>query len=876
MLVLISLQPLKQDLCQKPADTELHIDYFEKFTLLDHVVPGKEATELQEAAEQATMTVQLEKKPEQESVKDSPPASEETFVFVTDVEIVGEHLDEVFYGEGAPADAVQRREDYGEEARIRRRRESQRSVKESGSVLFEKEETTLTPIYISSGPPKIIDPILLEEPTAMSFMYSDLYEDAVGEKRRSDEEHSEAESVASEKTYKRRLSDSEEADGYLEKFILKDETAIVEVQPESVVDETDGRMMWPQSKFDMTGCLIRAVHEDAEDRKKTEEPVMQEISGEVQSAASEQTSDPTADSKREEIPLPIETEETEVSEKSTQASKLREDQTGGMDYEVKRDQRHPPESSGDEKVEKTGTSVQCNREQESTTDSEQPSQAPEDTAIKAPVASASESPEKPAPVEAASEERMPESDEKVVTEAKAETDLVRAPRTSTDIETSSESFLCEEKEAAEEAVPEDVEPVEVIADCESDVHAVIEITEQPTGEEEIQTQVHVDLQQATDVKTTDVHEEDKELEALTVEITADSHLPELLTKTDQESESKSEISSGINKPESPESVRPHSHKKHHEIHQFEQHQQEEAEEEACCEPDKIELITEVVGSPVHDVMKRGDDLILLVPKGQAVEMDVSIGQWSDKTASVVVALPEPVSAHGYAAAQETAPVEETKPVPSLGIEPEDQGSAAAEEQKAESCVEGDEDIFPPLRSLTPQKDLSGLEEEVLQSEDRERKEEIHQVENAPETKIFMEDVGFDRDVHREDVGLKKEEEEVPAEVPEVPIELDYEVIYNRDAKDTLERSRPESGLDSEERMEEMALAPGEELIEDDYEIIDAEEESQARLAAELLGMDWFCLTCGCLLSREDMVCVEHHGHEVTTVDNTYEQVKVVD
>uniref|UniRef100_G3P642 Cardiomyopathy associated 5 n=1 Tax=Gasterosteus aculeatus TaxID=69293 RepID=G3P642_GASAC len=254
----IQFETSKRDSPQPSADTELRdtpaqkgstgdIDYFEKFTLVDVVVPGEQAPELQEDAEQPQAKPKdEEQKPAKEADTNSPSASENSFVFVTDVDIAGEHLDEVFYGAGAPADASQQQDEDEAESGTRRRRPSHRSLMENGSVLFGAEDTVLTPIFISAGPPKIIDQILLDEPTAMSFMYSDLYEDAVGERRKSDEERSEAESMASEKTYKRRLSDSDEADGYLEKFILKDETSTVEVQPESVEEKREGRMMWSQ------------------------------------------------------------------------------------------------------------------------------------------------------------------------------------------------------------------------------------------------------------------------------------------------------------------------------------------------------------------------------------------------------------------------------------------------------------------------------------------------------------------------------------------------------------------------------------------------------------------------------------------------------
>ncbi|CAL8346539.1 unnamed protein product [Lota lota] len=257
------------------------MDYFEKFTLVDVVVPGKQAPESQQEVNvPAAKPQEDEVMPGQETSTDSPTASDESFVFVTDTEMAGDHLDQMFYGNGAQEasdDTPQGREEAemksGEKIRVRRA--SQRSQKDNGSVLFCSEQTVLTPIFISPGPPKIIDQILLDEPTAMSYMYSDLYEEAIGERTASEGECSEAEHVASEKIFIRRLSDSEEADGYLEMFTLRDETSMVEVQPEkdSVEDEDErvGRRMWSQSVFEMTGSLTRV-----KDEVKEKEQVMNE------------------------------------------------------------------------------------------------------------------------------------------------------------------------------------------------------------------------------------------------------------------------------------------------------------------------------------------------------------------------------------------------------------------------------------------------------------------------------------------------------------------------------------------------------------------------------------------------------------------------
>lgn len=1014
MLIVIFPQPSERDSSQPSAYTELRhtptqkeipsdIDYFEKFTLVDAVVPGEQASELQEEAEQTATKPEVEEfRPAKETVTDSPCVSEDSFVFVTDVDIAGEHLDEVFYGEGAPDDALQRRDDETEgEARMRMRRESQRSVKENGSVLFGSEETILTPIFISPGPPKIIDLILLEEPTAMSFMYSDLYEDAVGERRKSDEECSEAESVASEKSYKRRLSDSEEAEGYLEKFILKDETPTVEVQSQSVEDKREGRMMWSQSKFEMTGCLTRVVGEEDRDKVKTEEPKTQEVSvgdrrEDLQSATFEEKREKVTETEtereKEEIQLPTVTEEQTVSEEQIQEFKLREDQVEHQEekQEVNRDQTEPPESSTDEPLPKT-QQVDCKVEKTEESEGhqrtipaetagivetvqpcqtqevvEKPAQvavnATEETAVIAPGSSEvphvitkseipTETSEKSLSEEAATDTKMVAADEKVLTEAIAEAPAeVKEPETerqemltSSEIETSAETSLCEEKEAAE-IVPQDVAPVEVITDCDSAVHALVEITEKAVDEKEIQTQVQIDLQEVTSVETTHVQtaapEGGEEHEALTEETAVDSQMPGFITEADLESEVKTEISSEVTEPVMPEEGKTDSDNQQQEICESKHHQQEKSVTDN--ESDDTKLITEVkdktptedTGTVVQEMVNVGDELILLVPKGKAIEMDIEIGHGSEKTTSETVALSEPDSTCEHLIAPGTtttcpetlqAPNEETITEPQLEVKqkgvlkeeapprneldnrysppaPMDEANTEGQKMDWDLGLEEEEDkgVSFPLRTFIPQEDLSGLHREDVQPEaaDVEPKAEMHKVEDAPETNIVQEDLSPEIDLQREHAGRKMEQDEAAAEAPEVTVEeLEYEVISEQDAKQMpqpetqrdAEEPKPESGQEREEKMEmevememEMEkvekvfdLSPEEELIEADYEIIDAEEESQARLAAELEGMDWFCLTCGCLLSEDDCVSGEHHSHEVTTVDKAYEEIKVM-
>ncbi|XP_030647647.1 cardiomyopathy-associated protein 5 [Chanos chanos] len=264
---------------QTKKDTTGDMDYLEKFTLLDPNMP-EELLADDDEEEPERLSVQPD-----EPLKTTEEPSEsldDSFVIVTDVEILNDHLDDVFYGNTHEPTDESPNEDTRHDTS-----ETAKPLKESGSRLFGSEEDILTPIFLSPGPPKIIDPILLEEPTALSFHYSDLYEDAVGD-RRKDDDHSDAESNISEKSFKRRLSDSDDADGYLEKFILKDETPAVE-DPPDVEDTAEDRTIWPQSKFELTGSLVRVREEKESEEEISSGKTNIEEKGEHGQAITEQT-----------------------------------------------------------------------------------------------------------------------------------------------------------------------------------------------------------------------------------------------------------------------------------------------------------------------------------------------------------------------------------------------------------------------------------------------------------------------------------------------------------------------------------------------------------------------------------------------------------
>ncbi|XP_043090231.1 cardiomyopathy-associated protein 5 [Puntigrus tetrazona] len=216
-VVQIPLPPL-----QVSRRGQMSEDYFEKFTLLDHRTPSGAAP-----AEETQQETE-DKVTEEEGVKAVPHEAEtrlsEVCSAVSMLDISGEHLDDVFYGGGSepPSSAS---------AGEKQRELSKSSLKESGSALFGSEEPVLTPIYLPEGPPKIIDPNLLEEPKALAFLYSDLYAEAVGTRKKQEDD---VESVTSEKSFHSQESESEDR-GYLEKFVLKVETlagVVPEIRPE--------------------------------------------------------------------------------------------------------------------------------------------------------------------------------------------------------------------------------------------------------------------------------------------------------------------------------------------------------------------------------------------------------------------------------------------------------------------------------------------------------------------------------------------------------------------------------------------------------------------------------------------------------------------
>ncbi|XP_061906849.1 cardiomyopathy-associated protein 5 [Entelurus aequoreus] len=807
-----SLDPGLRNTCT-PKDGSNDIDYFEKFTLIDEVVPGQKAPDHQEEVEEPVK--EAEALPAK-TVKDRPSESEESFVFVTDVDIVGEHLDEVFYGEGAPADAMQRRadEEVNDRDERRARRESQRSTKESGSILFETEETTLTPIFISPGPPKIIDPILLEEPTAMSFMYSDLYADYIGERLKSDEEYSEVESVTSEKSFRKGLSDLEETEGYLEKFILKDETPTVEVPVDSVEDKREGRMIWPQSTFEMTGCLTRAEEEDEGKRDDTKQDINTEDyteAGKTEELVTKMAKEGVQHcegSKEQAVPIKSVHENRPKNEGMQAQKKLTKKSLTTiqpLDVKIEKEE-HQRDDRGNDRVIQSEKLSQAQVQEQGgevpPTRAENPQQDTQDEVFE----------------NTETERKMVAVVEKEAQEVTvAELGIVRQ-----EMLNSNEPSV-ETRWKTKELDPKQAASVEALAGSEPMVHAVMTVTEKTADQDVTQTRVQIDLQE-------EVPEGETRAEVL----------PQDVIEVDVEVKEEETNSA-----------------------QLECEQQTTAEDEVA-------------------IQETNNDLIVFVPKGEAVEMDIEMSPCSETVPKSNTVTPpdldlefEHLTAHGNNTRETLAESQlEEEPIGQID-ELKRRSSPSPPENKAEidklrTEEDKNEGVVSPLRSFTPQTDLFELYKEDVQPDAADVDEKAELTPGRDDIKK-----GLEIGTLREDMPQKTSQDESPEE------EDEYEMVMEQDTKDTAEPqvlgdTQKRAQAESDEVVNDNRLSDvfaDEELVEADYDIIDAEEQHQAQLAAELQGMDWFCQTCQCLLSKDDRESGDHRDHEVTDVDKSYEEIK---
>lgn len=196
------------------------VDYFEAFTLIDAQAPGGPAVvALGHVEPEAEGISESQHTGNPVQPQDATTSADNKSDTISLGELTSELLDDVFYC-GTDNYESPDRGNGGEEVEEVR---SKLPSKPSGSNLFGSQEDILTPIFLPEGPPKIIDQILLEEPKAMAFLYTDLYEEAAGSRKKEED----TESLTSEKSFHSRHSDRE-ARGYLEKYVLIDETPALE------------------------------------------------------------------------------------------------------------------------------------------------------------------------------------------------------------------------------------------------------------------------------------------------------------------------------------------------------------------------------------------------------------------------------------------------------------------------------------------------------------------------------------------------------------------------------------------------------------------------------------------------------------------------
>ncbi|NWR87292.1 CMYA5 protein, partial [Furnarius figulus] len=207
-----------------PNNGTADMDYFEKYTLIDDKSPIKPYFERPMLLSPVTEDPN-EPMEEAKSFKESPEVDTlEEFSLLEDV-------DEVFYGTMKEESKMQSYADASKPLRLQKSLDSSsKSItnvederKSPGTPLFDSEEGVLERSLLFPTTVAAINPELLEEPPALSFLYKDLYAEAVGEKTK-DETPSDEESGNSNASFPSRNSDTDDGTGiYFEKYILKDE-----------------------------------------------------------------------------------------------------------------------------------------------------------------------------------------------------------------------------------------------------------------------------------------------------------------------------------------------------------------------------------------------------------------------------------------------------------------------------------------------------------------------------------------------------------------------------------------------------------------------------------------------------------------------------
>ncbi|XP_051498123.1 cardiomyopathy-associated protein 5 isoform X2 [Apus apus] len=198
------------------------VDYFEKYTLIDDKSPIK--PQFERPSSLFTVT-----EDPNEPVEEASSFKEAAEVDTLEEEFsILENLDEVFYGTVKGESKIQSYVEAPEPLPLQKEinissKKVEDERKSPGTPLFNTEEGVLERSRLFPTTVAAVNPELLEEPPALSFLYKDLYAEAVGEKTK-DETPSDEESGNSNASFPSRNSDTDDGTGiYFEKYILKDE-----------------------------------------------------------------------------------------------------------------------------------------------------------------------------------------------------------------------------------------------------------------------------------------------------------------------------------------------------------------------------------------------------------------------------------------------------------------------------------------------------------------------------------------------------------------------------------------------------------------------------------------------------------------------------
>uniref|UniRef100_A0A8B9LZ32 Fibronectin type-III domain-containing protein n=1 Tax=Accipiter nisus TaxID=211598 RepID=A0A8B9LZ32_9AVES len=210
------------------------MDYFEKYTLIDDKSPIKPHFERPSSLFPVT-------EDPNEPVEEAASFKEKAEVDTLEEEFsLLEDLDEVFYGTVKGESKMQSYADAPNLLPLQKSTDiSGKKVtnvederKSPGTPLFDSEEGVLERSLLFPTTVAAVNPELLEEPPALSFLYKDLYAEAIGEKKK-DETPSDEESANSNASFPSRNSDTDDGTGiYFEKYILKDEIPSKAIGPQ--------------------------------------------------------------------------------------------------------------------------------------------------------------------------------------------------------------------------------------------------------------------------------------------------------------------------------------------------------------------------------------------------------------------------------------------------------------------------------------------------------------------------------------------------------------------------------------------------------------------------------------------------------------------